>query len=226
MKRRNFLKSTAKRKGINVTNPLRRSSYRVLLLALWVTNWTGASAAKPATSYAGFAVPEAPWTLRAEATPRRFIAAHGRRGMIVGYAAESLEGWVYPFRIFHNYRVSFRLEGTSAALMGSALVREVTVNPESVTRIYSGQSFTVKETLFVPTDVAGFLILYQVESRAPLHIRLSFEPDLDLMWPGGIGGQSYSWDATHHAFLLQESSGKYSALVGSPVAGNHSAPDD
>ncbi len=185
-----------------------------------------AAAAQSGAGYENFAVAETPWTLRAEATPRRFVAAHGRRGMVVGYAAESLEGWVYPFRIFHNYRVSFRPEGSSAAVPGSALVRDVTVNPESVRRVYSDQNFTVKETLFVPLDVAGFVILYQVETPAPLHIRLSFEPDLDLMWPGGIGGQNYGWDAVHHAFSLQESSGKYSALVGSPVAGHHSAPDD
>lgn len=107
-------------------------------------------------------------TLRAEATARRFIAAHGRRGMVVGYAAESLEGWVYPFRIFHNYRVGFRVEGSSDVTPGAALVRDVVVNPESVTRIYSGQSFTVRETVFVPLDAAGFVILYHVESRTAL----------------------------------------------------------
>lgn len=167
-----------------------------------------------------------PLTLRTEATARRFIAAHGRRGLIAGYAAESLEGWVYPFRIFHDFRVSFRPEGESEAVPGPALVRDVLVNPESVTRVYSGQKFTVHETLFVPLDVAGFVILYQVQSHTPLHIVLSFQPDLDLMWPGGMGGQNYDWDATRHAYLLTESSNKYSALVGSPVAGNHTPPGD
>ncbi|MGO9268764.1 MAG: amylo-alpha-1,6-glucosidase [Terriglobia bacterium] len=164
-------------------------------------------------------------TLRAAATSLRFIAAHGRRGMIVGYAAESLEGWVYPFRIFHDYRLGFRRPGSSAIIPGAATVREVIVNPESVTRVYSGQDFTVRETLFVPLDEGGLVILYQVDSRTPLHIAISFRPDLDLMWPGGIGGQSYSWDAERHAFALLESSGKYSALVGSALAGLHSEPD-
>lgn len=175
-------------------------------------------------SFPAFPIPETALTLRAEATARRFIAAHGRRGMIVGYAAASLEGWVYPFRIFHNFRVGFRPEGTSDVLPGSALIREVSVNPESATRVYSAQNFTVKETLFVPLDLAGFVILYQVESRAPLHIQVSFQPDLDLMWPGGIGGQSYDWDSNRRAFILQESSEKFSALVGSPASGAHSLP--
>jgi hypothetical protein len=171
-----------------------------------------------------FPIPETDLTLRAEATSRRFIAAHGQRGMIVGYAAEGLEGWIYPFRIFHDFRIGIRTEGSSHAIPGSALVRDIVVRPESVTRTYSGQNFTVRETIFVPLEVPGFAILYEVDTRFPLHIVASFRPDLDLMWPGGIGGQSFSWDAGLRAFILQESSQKYSALVGSPVAGLHSPP--
>ena len=195
------------------------------ILAVMLTA-AAAFAARQPTGYSNFVIAETPLSLRAEATARRFIAAHGRRGVVMGYAAESLEGWIYPFRIFHDYRVGFRSEGASEAIPGSALVRTVVVNPESVTRIYSGQKFTVRETVFVPLDAAGFVILYQVQSQAPLHLVLSFQPDLDLMWPGGIGGQSYDWDAQRHAFLLLESSDKYSALVGSPVAGSHTSPGD
>ena len=145
--------------------------------------------------------------------------------MIVGYAGKSLEGWIYPFRIFHDYRVGFRLQGSSGVIPGEAAVREVVVNPESVTRIYSGQNFTVRETLFVPLDEGWVEILYAVDSLSPLHIVASFRADLDLMWPGSIGGQSYGWDPDHHAFTVVESSGRYSALIGSPIAGRHSAPD-
>ncbi len=171
-----------------------------------------------------FPLSETELTLRAEATSRRFIAAHGQRGMLTGYAAEGLEGWIYPFRIFHDLRVSFRLEGESQNVSGSAVIREIIVNPESVTRIYSAQNYTVRETLFVPLDQPGLLILYDVESRVPLRVVLTFRPDLDLMWPGGIGGQSAEWDARHQAFVLQESSNKYSALAGSPATVSHSAP--
>ena len=172
-----------------------------------------------------FAIPETALTLHTEATARRFVAAHGRRGLIAGYAGESLEGWVYPFRIFHGYRIGFRLDGSNDVIPGEAAVREVIANPESVTRVYSGQNFTVRETLFVPLDEAGFEILYQVDSPSTLHIAVSFRPDLDLMWPGGIGGQSYGWDPDRRAFALVESSSRYSAWVGSPVAELHSAPD-
>src|SRR5271157_898942 len=99
----------------------------VLALAPARLNGAIAEAGCPA-----FPISETAATLRGEATARRFIAAHGRRGMVVGYAAESLEGWVYPFRIFHDYRPGFRLDGSSEVIPGSAVVREVIVNPESV----------------------------------------------------------------------------------------------
>jgi glycogen debranching enzyme len=173
-----------------------------------------------------FPIPSSPIELRAEAAPSRFISAHGRRGMMVGYAGETLEGWIFPFRLFHGLESDFRLEGSSDVIPGSALVRDIIVRPESVTRIYSAQNFTVRETLFVPLDEPGLEMLYAVDSRAPLHIHVSFRPDLDLMWPGGLGGQSFYWDENHHAFVLIDSSGKYYAFAGSPAAVRHSADDD
>jgi glycogen debranching enzyme len=199
---------------------LLRIAYSALALTL-----AQAAGARAEPGYPAFAIRETALTLHAEATARRFIAAHGRRGMIAGYSAESLEGWVYPFRIFHDYRIGFRPQGSAGIVPGETAAREVIVKPESVTRVYSGQNFTVRETLFVPLDEGGFEILYGVNSPAPMRIVVSFRPDLDLMWPGGIGGQSFGWDPDHHAFTLVESSGKYSALVGSPVAEHHSAPD-
>ena len=98
---------------------------------------------------------------------------------------------MYPFRIFHDYRIGFRLASSSSVIPGGTAVREMMVNPESVTRVYAGQNFTARETLFVPLDEGGVEVLYEVNSTSPVHIVVSFRPDLDLMWPGGIGGQSY-----------------------------------
>jgi glycogen debranching enzyme len=193
-----------------------------ILCCLPALSFTPLAGVTAEAGFRAFQISQTPVTLRSTETARRFIAAHGRRGMVVGYAGETLEGWVYPFRIFHDYRTTFQVQGSAEAVSGKA--REVIVNPESVTEVYSGQGFTVRETLFVPLDEAGFLILYQVTSSLPLRIRIAFRPDLDLMWPGGMGGQSYGWDEHRHAFILQESSDRYSALVGSPVATDHSDP--
>ncbi len=106
------------------TFSLLRLAYSALALTLAPVAGVGAGPGYPA-----FAIRETAWTLHAEATARRFIAAHGRRGMIVGYAGESLEGWVYPFRIFHDYRIGFRLQGSTGVIPGTTTAHEVIVNP-------------------------------------------------------------------------------------------------
>src|SRR5277367_3852900 len=40
--------------------------------------------------------------------PIRFVAVHGRRAVIMGYAETGLESWVYPFQIFSDYQIGFR----------------------------------------------------------------------------------------------------------------------
>src|SRR5947209_116872 len=49
---------------------------------------------------------------------------------------------------------------------------------------------------------------------------------MDLMWPAGIGGQTYSWDEAHKSFVIEEPSGRYRARIGSPDSVWHSDPAD
>lgn len=39
--------------------------------------------------------------------PRRFIAVHGRRALLDGYAASGLEVWAYPVQLIKDYEVGF-----------------------------------------------------------------------------------------------------------------------
>ncbi len=40
--------------------------------------------------------------------PERFMAVHGRRSLIQGYATRGLEIWAYPLQIVDGYEVGFR----------------------------------------------------------------------------------------------------------------------
>jgi hypothetical protein len=51
-----------------------------------------------------------------------------------------------------------------------------------------------------------------------MHIKARFRPDLNLMWPAGIGGQSVTWDGDKKWVQLSEASGRFSAVIGSPFA--------
>ena len=153
--------------------------------------------------------------------PKRFLAAKGRKALLEGYASQSLEGWIYPFQIFDDFHVYFE-KSSGGRVGGSGLLRRVIYRPQSITRIYAAQDFTVEETLFVPVNEPGILILYKVHGGSPVEITVEFRPVLDLMWPAGVGGQDASWLPARNAFQLAETTGRFHALIGSPETIRHS----
>jgi glycogen debranching enzyme len=151
----------------------------------------------------------------------RFVAAHGRSGLLEGYATTGLEAWVYPFQLFKNYRPYFRLAGAKELIDASTLLTAIEYRPESVTRIYTGKDlqgadFTVREKLFVPIFSFGGFITYTVESKSPLLVEARLTPVMGLMWPADLGPSTIHWDDAHNALILNESTNGYSALIGSP----------
>src|SRR6202453_1036753 len=62
--------------------------------------------------------------------PQRFIAAHGRKSIVMGYASGGLELWAYPLEIINGYELGFRPAGDTTETAGSALLRRVTYDPD------------------------------------------------------------------------------------------------
>lgn len=139
----------------------------------------------------------------------------------MGYAANGLELWAYPLQLISGYELGFRSAGETSEINGSAVLRRVTYEPETVTRTYIGPGFIVREKLFVPLDEQAILLTYTVESRHTLDIVIHFTPVLDLMWPASLGGQNIHWDSAASAYILGEGTHKYHALIGSPAVVSH-----
>ena len=148
--------------------------------------------------------------------PARFIAVHGRRSAMFGYAEQGLEGWVYPLQILRSFGVAFRRQGDSTEIDGQSVLRRIVYSPEAVTRVYVGPDFVIRERLFVPLDAPGAIVTYEMDATLPVDIVVRFVPVLDLMWPGGIGGQEVQWNPGASAYLLSEPSHRFTASVGSP----------
>jgi glycogen debranching enzyme len=148
--------------------------------------------------------------------PWEFFCATGMRAGLFGNESGNLEAWVYPIKVFRNFHLHFLTEGRS--LPAESLVRTVSVRPESSEIIYSGDTFSVKETLFVPVHESGAVITFEVETAHPLEIEAVFQRDFQLEWPAALGGTYINWDEGLRAFYLGEEQKKYSALVGSPTA--------
>jgi len=145
-----------------------------------------------------------------------FLPVVGTRAGLFGTENGRFEAWVYPLKLFRELHLTFHVG--DRALPAESLARTLTVRPESASILFVGDSFRVRETLCVPVNEPGAVILLDVETEQPLEIEAAFTPDFQLEWPAGLGGTYSTWDAKEHAFLLGEESRKYAAYVGSPTA--------
>lgn len=145
-----------------------------------------------------------------------FLPVVGTRAGLFGNETGRLEAWVYPLKILRDFHLTFHVGGR--ALPAESLARTLTVRPESATLIYVGDSFRVKETLFVPVQEPGAVILLEIETADSLEVEAGFTGDFALEWPAAIGGTYAQWDATRHAVAFGEETRKFATLVGSPTA--------
>src|SRR5919109_3767475 len=151
------------------------------------------------------------------ARPWEFLSAVGARAGLFGNEAGQFEAWAYPLKIFRHFHLRFRTDGR--VIPAEALVRTVTVRPESCTIYYTGDTFSVAETLLVPINEAGAYIKIDVETEQPLDIEAVFQRDFQLEWPAALGGTYLNWDKALHAFYFGEEQKKFAAFVGSSTAG-------
>jgi GH15 family glucan-1,4-alpha-glucosidase len=164
-----------------------------------------------------FAVePQPPLELSRPVRPWEFLSAVGTQAGMFGNEQGNMEAWVYPLKILRDFHLRFHVDGT--VLPAENLARTLIVRPESSTIVYTGDVFSVRETLFVPVHEAGAIIAFEVDTTEPLEIEAVFNQDFQLEWPGAIGGADEEWDSALHAFRFGEISGKFNALVGSPSA--------
>ena len=148
--------------------------------------------------------------------PWEFLPITGTRAALFGDESGTMEAWVYPLKIFREFHLNFLTEGR--VLPAETLARTVTVRPESATILYAGDTFTLRETLFVPIDAQGAVLLLNVETEQPLEIEAVFHRDYQLMWPAALGASYIDWNSSQRAFYFGEEQRKFSAFVGSPTA--------
>ena len=168
---------------------------------------------------ASFSVAQAP---RLEMTrtvrPWEFLSAVGTQAGFFGNETGRMEAWVYPLKVFRNLHLQFEVDGR--VLPAEALARTLITHPESSTIVFAGDTFTVKETFFVPVQAAGAIVQIEVQSEKPLNVRVIFERDFQLEWPAALGGTFADWNPGLHAFYFGEEQRRFAALIGSPSAAN------
>jgi len=148
--------------------------------------------------------------------PWEFLCAVGARAGIFGNESGHVEAWVYPLKLLRDFHLKFHVGGR--VLPAETLARTVVVRPESTAIVYSGDTFVVRETFFVPVSEPGAVILMDVDTETPLEIEATFQRDFQLEWPAALGGTYVSWDTGLRAFVLGEEQRKFVGIVGSSTA--------
>ncbi len=161
---------------------------------------------------------EPPMLLARAARPWEFLSAVGTRAGLFGNEAGRFEAWVYPLKILRDFHLRFHVEGR--VLPAETLARTVITRPESCTILYASDTFSVRETFFVPVSEPGAVVAIEVETEKPLEVETVFRRDFQLEWPAALGGTFQEWDPTLHAFYFGEEQKKFAAIVGSPSAGD------
>jgi glycogen debranching enzyme len=193
------------------TFPLRRilrTGFFVAATVLSLMAMTGAARAQE---------PKHSLELSRTVRPWEFLPVTGMRAGLLGDESGRMEAWVYPLKILRDFHLKFHTEGR--VLPAEALARTLTVRPESSTILYAGDTFTVRETFFVPVREQGGVILLDVETEQPFEIDAAFHRDFQLEWPAALGATYSNWMAEERAFYFGEEQRKFAALVGSPTAG-------
>jgi glycogen debranching enzyme len=150
--------------------------------------------------------------------PWEFLSAVGTRAGLLGNEAGRMEAWVYPLKIFRDFHLRFHEDGRT--IPADSLARTLITRPETSTIVYTGDTFSVRETFFVPVREPGAVILLEVETESPLEIEAVFHRDFQLEWPAALGATYIGWDSGLKAFAFGEEQRKFAALLGSPTAEN------
>ena len=171
-------------------------------------------------SVARFEIAASPIGLSGPVRPGEYLGVTGPRSAWLGLETGEAELWVHPLKVGNHFRLGFSIPAYGAPISGDAVARSVHIRPEVTTITYSHAAFQVHQHILAPAELPGLLILLEVDSPEPLEIVAEFEPVLNYMWPGSIGGQYAYWDAERRAFVLSESLQTRNAVVGSPWAVN------
>jgi glycogen debranching enzyme len=163
-----------------------------------------------------FPIPDGPLVLERAVQPGTYCEAVGRKAALLGLEEGVFEAWVFPFKLLHGLQMAVLMEGQAYPF--------VTVRPEALTIVYSHPAFTLRQTCFAPLEEPGIIILLDVDTHTPLSLTVSFFPDLNPMWPGGMGGQFCYWDEQEKLYVISESRFKFSGLIGSPYGRPQSSP--
>jgi hypothetical protein len=153
----------------------------------------------------------------------KFAEAVGRKAALLGREDGTFEAWINPVKILRNFQLSVYLEDGMEGVPLAEFAESVTVAPGRTTITHAHGAFTIRQTWFAPLDRPALVVLLDIDTARPLRLRASFVPEMRPMWPASFGGQTFTWSANEHLFVMGEATHRQAAVVGSPLFGRGNA---
>ena len=165
-----------------------------------------------------------PLAIRGSVRPAAPISVVGQKSGLWGKENGTFEAWIFPYQILHGFRLLYQDADHTIPEPLAPLASDIEVTPASTTITYSHPLFTVHEKLYAPVDRPALVARLEVDSYRDLTLIASFFPDLEPMWPAGLGGQYAFWDDQSNAYIISESRRLRNAFIGVPGARALSSP--
>jgi hypothetical protein len=121
-----------------------------------------------------------------ETVPSKPFAVIGPRGAILGQQDGSFEGWIFPWKIFSNLRITADMQNYNVPIDVNDQAAVIEVRPDHTTITFAHANFTVREILFAPhqaPDGVGVLAFFEIEAVRPMTLTFQFIPEMKRMWP-------------------------------------------
>src|SRR5574341_1093123 len=162
--------------------------------------------------------------LKGSVRPRAPLSVVGQKSMIAGTENGIFEAWIFPYQICHGFQLLYQNHESPLPQELAPLAQDIEVRPEATTITFSHPLFTVRETLFAPIDLPALVALLEIDGFQDLTIIASFFPDMEPMWPAGLGGQYAFWEEKSKTYVISESRRLRNAFIGAPDGKVLSAP--
>ncbi|WP_448531751.1 amylo-alpha-1,6-glucosidase [Pseudothermotoga sp.] len=157
---------------------------------------------------------------------RLYLESIGKRSCMMGFFGQGWEVWSWPVKLIANLKASVWIPKTMDMHDLTLFTNEIVFRPEIVKISYAHPLFELEERAFAPIDFPGCFLIYDVNASTDLEMIFSFKPELNVMWPGAIGGQYCHWSDSLNGFLISEPTDSFSAIVRSVGAIKYSKEGD
>ncbi len=121
----------------------------------------------------------------------RAFTVVGPRGALLGEQSGRMEGWVFPWKLFSNIRISARMEGYPVPIDVNGQSATIEVRPDRTVITYAHANFTVRQVMLAPKyaeEGLGAVAWFEVEAVRPTELTFSFQPEMKPMWPAASAG--------------------------------------